>query len=46
MLRAIPRGLFSWGFSIFKDDIEVARLDVAWMREKGTSKAPVKTGKE
>jgi hypothetical protein len=36
MLSAIPRGLFSWGFSILEDDAEVAGLDVAWMRERGT----------
>lgn len=35
MLRAIPRGLFSWGFSILEDDAEVAGLEVAWMRERG-----------
>ena len=35
MLRAIPRGLFSWGFAILEDDAEVAGLEVAWMRERG-----------
>lgn len=36
MLRAIPRSLFSWGFSILEDDVEVAGLEVSWMRERGT----------
>jgi hypothetical protein len=35
MLRAIPRSLFSWDFSILDDDVEVAGLDVAWLRERG-----------
>ena len=35
MLRAIPKGLFSWGFVILEDEAEVAGLDVAWMRERG-----------
>jgi hypothetical protein len=35
MLRAIPRSLFSWDFSIREDDVEVARLEVAWMSERG-----------
>ena len=35
MLRAIPRSLFSWDFSIREDDVEVAGLEVAWMSERG-----------
>jgi hypothetical protein len=35
MLRAIPKSWFSWNFSILEDDVEVAGLDVAWMRERG-----------
>lgn len=35
MLRAIPRSLFSWNFSILEDSAEVAGLEVAWMRERG-----------
>ena len=36
MLRAIPRSLFSWDFSVLEDDVEVAGLEVSWMRERGT----------
>jgi hypothetical protein len=35
MLRAIPSSLFSWDFSLLEDGIEMAELEVAWMRERG-----------
>lgn len=35
MLRAIPRSLFSWDFSVFENDVEVAGLEMNWMRERG-----------
>jgi hypothetical protein len=35
MLRAIPRSLLSWDFSILEDDVEAAGLTTAWMSEQG-----------
>jgi hypothetical protein len=35
MLRAIPTGFFSWGFSILEGDSEMAELEMAWIGERG-----------
>lgn len=35
VLRAIPTGFFSWGFSILEEDSEVTELDMAWFGERG-----------
>ncbi|OPY04941.1 MAG: hypothetical protein A4E61_00504 [Syntrophorhabdus sp. PtaB.Bin184] len=39
MLRAEPKGWFSWKFTIFDDDDEpIAAIDIGWMRETGELK--------
>jgi hypothetical protein len=35
MLRAIPRSIFSWGYSIYENEVEAARLTPAWASERG-----------
>ena len=34
-LRAEPKSVFSWGFSLFMGDVPVATMDMAWLREGG-----------
>ena len=35
MLRAIPKGIFSWGFDVHEEGRAIAAVDVSWMRERG-----------
>src|SRR5688500_3594621 len=34
MLHATPRSMFSWDFTIRRDDEPVAEVDMAWIRER------------
>lgn len=35
MLRAVPKGLFSWDFTVSLADRVIADVDMSWFREKG-----------
>ena len=35
MLRAVPRNVFSWDFSIQANGAAVAEIDQSWFRERG-----------
>ncbi len=35
MLRAIPKSIFSWNFTVMDGPRPVAEIDVSWWREKG-----------
>ena len=35
MLRAIPKGWFSWDFTVMEGSRPVADIDISWWREKG-----------
>ncbi len=35
MLRATPKNIFSWDYTVYDDDTPVSELDLAWVREAG-----------
>ncbi len=35
MLRAIPKGFFSWDFTVLQDGVPIAEIDMSWFRERG-----------
>ena len=35
MLRAVPKGWFSWDFTIFDGERAIGTIDLAWVREAG-----------